>query len=279
MKFQMLPRLTSMLTVWCVLLLWQLSAFGVGGVGALAFLLLLALPVTMSGAEAAFCRRHAFRSEYLTGPSWLHRIMGLEPLVFGLEAVKALLLTALLMIATLSLTLRGWAVLLLDVVILAMLMPRLPGLLADAAVKHTYVFALGRRWAIWFSTLLLWLESLAVLLLAAGDDYRGLTWEAALHYSVADGQLAGDGIVAAMLRLHDGAAGLGRWASWAVLGADDPVQRWAAVLVLAAVTVVGFLVALAYSRALIGALARPLAIWRPRPQRRAGGDAFEAWWL
>jgi hypothetical protein len=274
----MLPRLASMLLVWLLLLLWFLSAERIGPAGALVFLVLLAVPVTMSGTEAAFCRRYAFRSEYFTGPSWLDRLMGMEPVVFVAESVKALLLTALLMTMTLSLTLRGWSVLLLDVVILALLMPRLPGLLADA-VKRTYLFALSRRLAIGLSTTLLWLESLALLLFAGGDDYRGLRWDEALRYSMPDGTVTAQGLVDAMLRLHDGAEGLGRWATWALLQAPDPAQRIAAALVLGALVLLWFLVALAYSRALIGALARPRAIWRPRPQRRTGGDVFETWWL
>ncbi|MCG6942573.1 MAG: hypothetical protein LJE69_15140 [Thiohalocapsa sp.] len=278
MKFQMLPRLTSMLAVWLVLLLWQLSAQHAGDLGALAFLLVLGLSVTLSGAEWALCRRHAFRSQYLVDDGWLDRLMRIAPLVVTAEIVKALLLTLLLMTAALSLDLRGWSVLLLDVVILALLMPRLPGLLADA-VKRTYLFALARRWAVWFSTLLLWGESIAVLLLAGGDDYRGLSWRAALEYSMPDGRVQAQGLVDAMLRLHAGAKGLGAWSMSVLRDGGSPDQQVAALLVVAAALSVSLLVALAYSQALIGALARPLAIWRPRPRRQAGGEVFEAWWL
>ncbi len=278
MKTHMLPRLTSMLAVWVVLLLWQFSARHLGDLGGLAFLLVLALPVAMSGAEWAFCRRHAFRSEYLTAGSWLDRLMAIVPLVVVLETAQALLLALLLMTAALSLDLRGGSVLLLDVLILALLMPRLPGLLADA-VKRTYLFALARRWAVWFSTLLLWGESIAVLLLASGDDYRGLSWRAALSYSMPDGRLAAEGLVDAMLRLHAGAKGLGAWAMSVLRDGAAPDQQVAASLVVAALLPLSLLVALAYSRAIVGALARPLAIWRPRPRQQATGDELEAWWL
>jgi hypothetical protein len=279
----MLPRLASMLAVWVVLLVWQLSAPHLGAAGVTLFVLLLALPVTMSGAEWVFCRRQAFRREYLNGPSWLDRLLGLGPPVVLVETVKAVLLTLLLMTAVLSLDLRGWAVWLLDVLILAMLMPRLPGLLADV-VRRTYLFTLARRWAIWFSTLLLWLEGVLGLMLEDGQHYRGLSWREALEYSMPDGSLSAQGPADALWRLHAGADGLGAWSA-AVLrtGADptqaDPTQQVAALMVLTVLVLVWFLVALAYSRALIGALARPLAVWRPRPRRGSQGDDFEAWWV
>jgi hypothetical protein len=274
----MLPRSSSMLVVWFVLLLWQLTARQLGGSGVLAFALLLAAPVTMAGAERAFCRRHAFRSEYLTGPSWLYRLTGLEPLVFAVEALKALLLALLLMAAAMSLNVRGWSVLLLDVLILSLLMPRLPGLLAGA-IKRTYLFALARQWAVWFSTGLLWGQSVAVLLSAGGDDYRGLSWEAALAYSMLDGTVAAAGIVDAMLRWQAGVRGLGAWAVSVLRDAGDPAQQAAALFVVTAVLLIWLLVAFAYSRAVVGALARPLAIWRPHARPRAGGDVLETWWL
>lgn len=279
MKYQMLPRLTSMLLIWALLLGWQISAPHLGDVGIALFLFLLVAPVTMSGAEVAFGRRYAFRSEYLTGEGWISRLMGLEPVVFAVEFGKALVLTLVLMTFALSLDLHGWAVLLLDVLILSLLMPRLPGLLA-ASVKPTYLFLLARRWAIQFNTLLLWLESMAVLLLRGGGDYRGLAWAEVLRYSMPDGQLQADGVVDAMLRIYAGAEGLTLWTLW-VLGDStaEPARRIAAALLLIAAACIWYLIALAVSRALIGTLARPLAIWRPRPQRRAGGGVFETWWL
>jgi hypothetical protein len=276
----MLPRLVSMLAVWLVLLMWQLSAPHLGGPGVTLFALLLALPVTMSGAEWALCRRHAFRRECLSGPSWLDRLVGMGPPVILVETVKAVLLTLLLMTAVLSLDLRGWAVWLLDALILALLMPRLPGLLVDA-VRRTYLFTLARRWAIWFSTLLLWLQGVLGLVLADGQHYRGLTWREALEYSMPDGSLSAQGPADTILRLQAGAEGLGAWSAAVLRAGTDPAQQVAALLVVTALVLVWLLVALAYSRALIGALARPLAVWRPRARPRPGSsaDSFEAWWV
>lgn len=282
MRFQMLPRLLSMLAVWVILLMWQLSAPHLSGPGVALFALLLAVPVSMSGAEWALCRRHAFRREYLRGPSWLDRLVRMGPPVILLESVKAGLLTLLLMTAVLSLDLRGWAVWLLDVLILALLMPRLPGLLVDA-VRRTYLFSLARRWAIWFSTLLLWLQGVLGLLLAGGQHYRGLSWREALEYSMPDGSLSAQGPADAILRLQAGAEGLGAWSAAVLRAGTDPTQQVAALLVVTTLVLIWLLVAFTYSRALIGALARPLAVWQPRPRPRprpgSGAESFEAWWV
>ena len=281
MKYHFLPRLSSMFAVWLVLVAWSLSAQHIGDLGNLLFLLVIAVPLAMSGAEAAFYRRHAFRNEYLIQPSWLHRLMGLEPLILGLEIVKALLLAVLLMIGTVALSVREWALLLLDVLLLSLLMPRMPALL-HSSVKRTYLYAMSRRWAIWFSTLLLWGESLLALVLTDSDDYRDLSWDDVVAYTMGSGTATdATGLVALMRRIDAGAEGLASWSSHQLFhGATvDLAQTLVATMTLAAVCGLWFLLAWAYSRALIGALARVMEIWRPRPPRREGGDVFENWWL
>jgi hypothetical protein len=224
----------------------------------------------MSGLEAAFYRRHAFRNEYLNGPSWLSWVIGSEPLIFVGEIAKALLLAVLLMIATLSLQPREWALLIGVVLVLALLMPRLPGLL-QGAVKDTYLYALSRRLAIWVSTALLWLESMLMVVLVGNDDFRGLSWLDAVNYSMTPTAGTDDSsLVSLMLRIDAGVDGLASWASYRLLhGEVDLPQAVTALLVLVAGVSLWLLLAWAYSRALVGATARPLAIWRPRPRRRA----------
>jgi len=280
MRFRMFARLTSMLGVWLLLMAWNLSARHIGDLGNLLFLFAIAVPVLMSGAEGAFYRRHAFRNEYLVAPSWLYRLMGFEPWILGAEIVKALLLSLLLLVGTLTLTVREWSVLLLDVFVVALLMPRVPGLLYQA-VNETYLYAMSRRWAIWFSTGLLWLDSVLVLALGVKDDYRGLSWVDAVAYgtNVATGADEGS-LFELMFRIDAGADGLASWASYQLLhGVGDLAQGVAAAMVLIAVLVVWFVLAWAYSRALVGALARPLAIWRPPPKRREVGAVHEPWWI
>ena len=279
MKYRIVPRLSSMLAVWVVLLAWHLSAGALGVAGNLLFLLLIAVPLTMSGAEAAFYKRHAFRNQYLTRGSWLDRLMGLETLILAGEIVKALVLACLLMAATMALPAREWALLMLDVFVLALLMPRLPGLLHDV-VNRTYLFAMSRRVAIWVSTLLLWLESTLVLLLGNNDGYRSLSWADALSYSTAPTAATDDGsLVSLLLRADAGVNGAGAWATYRLqYGEGDLSQTVVALLVLAAVVALWFLIAWSYSCALVGSLARPLAVWRPRPGRNDDGGVFESWW-
>jgi len=277
MKYSIVPRLLSMLAVWAALLAWQLTAADIGVAGSVLFAALITLPLAMSGLEAAFYRRHAFRNEYMSGPSWLSRVIGSKPLIFGIEIAKALPLALLLLIATLSLQPREWALLIGGVLVLAFLMPRLPGLL-QGAVKGTYLYALSRRLAIWVSTALLWLESMLMLVLVGNDDFRGLSWLDAVNYSMTPTAGTDDAsLVSLMLRIDAGVDGLGHWASYRLLhGEPDLPQTVTALLVLGAVMGLWFLLAWAYSRALVGATARPLAIWRPRP-RRGADTAPEHW--
>jgi hypothetical protein len=281
MKYQFLPRLSSMFAVWLLLVSWNLSAPHIGDLGNLVFLVHISVPLSMSGAEAAFYRRHAFRNEYLIQPSWFHRLMGMEPLILGIEIAKALLLAVLLMVGTVALSVHEWALLLLDVLILALLMPRMPALL-HSSVNRTYLYAMSRRWAIWFSTLLLWGESVLALLLANSDDYRGLSWEDAVAYSTSP-ETAADatGVIAVMRRIDAGADGLASWSSYQLLHTAnvDLAQMLVATMALVSVLLMWFLLAWAYSRALLGTLARVMEIWRARPPRRGGRDVFENWWL
>jgi hypothetical protein len=207
--------------------------------------------------------------------------MGMEPLILGIEMAKALLLAVLLMVGTVALSVHEWALLLLDVLVLSLLMPRMPALL-HSSVKRTYLYAMSRRWAIWFSTLLLWGESVLALVLANSNDYRDLSWEDAVAYST-NSETATDvnGVVAVMLQIDAGAEGLASWSSHQLLHAAnvDLAQTLVATMTLVSVLPRWFLLAWAYSRKMVEALARVMEIWRPRPPRRERGDVFESWWV
>lgn len=141
---------------------------------------------------------------------------------------------------------------------------------------------MSRRWAIWFSTLLLWGESVLALVLTNTGDYRDLSWEDAVAYSTgAETAPDATGVIAVMRRIDAGAEGLASWSSHQLSHAAnvDLAQTLVATMTLVSVLLMWFLLAWAYSRALMGALARVMEIWRPRPTRREGRDAFESWWL
>ncbi len=281
MNYHLLPRLLSLLLVWLVLLVWQQAAFHAGDPALPLFLVALSIPVAMAGAEQVFCRRHAFRNEYLIQPSWLYRLLGLEPLVLAVESVKAAGLVLLLLAFALSLDLNGWALLLQDVLILSLLMPRLPGFLVGS-VQRLYLYAHARQWAIRLNTGLLWFESMSMLLLSGDSHFRGLSPAEALAFSMRDTPVQSEGVIDAMLRLQAGANGLAHWAV-SVIGAGtgtvEPAELMIAWLVIGGVALLFWLTATAVSRALVGTMARPREIWRSRPERRAGGDVFETWWL
>ena len=57
------------------------------------------------------------------------------------------------------------------------------------------------------------------------------------------------------------------------------MQVLAAAMTMAFVPLQWFFLAWAYSRALVGTMARVMQIWRSRPPRREGRDVFESWWL
>jgi hypothetical protein len=54
MKSELLPRLTSMLAVWAVLLAWQVAALQIGDWAIPFFLAVLAIPISLAGAERSF---------------------------------------------------------------------------------------------------------------------------------------------------------------------------------------------------------------------------------
>lgn len=266
-----------MLAVWLLLLVWQRVAVLIGEVGNLVFLLLVTVPLAMSGIEAAFYRRHAFREQYLR-PGWLYDLSGAAPMVLVAELAKALGLALVVMGATLAMDARGWALLLLLVLVLSFLMPRLPGLLRET-VNPLYVYPLARRWAIWFGTLFLWLESMLVLMLVEDTDYRGLAWHEAIGYSTSlpIGHGA-EGLVAVLQHIDAGVQGAASWA-WDHLthGDGDLATTLIALMALAAVAVLWFVIAWAFSRALVGVTSRPRGVWTPRGPLPSAGH-YEPWW-
>ncbi len=184
-----------------------------------------------------------------------------------------------MMVGTVALTVREWALLLLDVFLLSLLMPRMPALL-HGSVKRTYLYAISRRWAVWFSTLLLWGESLLTLFMAHNDDYRELSWDDAVGYSTGASPDT-HGVAAMMLRINAGAEGLASWSVQQLLygPGGDLAQTLVAVMTLVSVLLMWFLLAWAYSRALVGALARVMEIWRPRQSPHEAESSFERWWV
>ncbi len=279
MLSQVATRLSSMLMVWLVLLAWHVAGPHIGLLGNALFVLVITVPMILSGAEIAFYRRYAFCREYLEPDNnWLHRLLGLEWLVLVLEALKALALSMLLMLGTLTLDMLGWTLLLAVVLVLALLMPRLPGLL-HGVVRSPYLYAMARRWAIWVSTTLLWLEAILILL-STGDDFRGLSWWQVVDYAIRPvGPDCTSDLICTLSRFDLGIDIVAGWSVHVLLKPMTVVaDSIAAALALCCILALWLLIALAYSRALMGMMARPLALRRPRPERSGDGNRFEIWW-
>lgn len=281
MKYRFLARLGSMLLVWLLLLGWQRLAGFVGLPAYLVVALLVAVPLAMSGVEVAFCRRHAFREQYLNRTGWLWTLTGFAPLLVVVELLKALTLALVLVGASTALDLRGWMMLLLLVLVLSFLMPRLPGLLHDS-VNPLYVYPLARRWAIWFGTLFLWCEAMLILLLVEDNDYRGLDWTGVIAYSMdlptgVAGDASGAALVNLLLHIDAGVAAAGAWArDYLLHGGGDLAATLVALMALGGVALLYLMIAWAFSQAFVGVTARPRGVWAPKARSDVG--VYEPWW-
>jgi hypothetical protein len=144
----------------------------------------------------------------------------------------------------------------IDLLMLSLLIPRLTAVMGDH-VRQRYRYAIARRWAMMLSILLLWGEAVVVLMFSPPEDYFGMRWQEVVTYGVAQPDVLCPLVQSASEVYTVGQA----LAIWAVQNAarvsNDPTQVimvWVGYAVL-----VGFswLVALAYSRALVGVMARP----------------------
>ncbi len=60
----------------------------------------------------------------------------------------------------------------------------------EGQVVERYRFATARRWTMWASVVLLWLESLVVLVFSAGDSFMGLRWQEVIAYAAVPPEVA-----------------------------------------------------------------------------------------
>jgi hypothetical protein len=261
-----IPRLLTMTIVWLLLLVWYLKAYCTNCIWTLAIVLAIAALVFVSGTELRLAKRRVFLVECLEARSVVFRWLQRRYVLLAVELVKSALLALLLMVSTLDFAPRHWSLLFADVLLLGLLVPRFYGLLAGQ-VRDEYRFVAARRGAIWVSTLLLWLESTLVLIFANGQTFVGLRWQEVVTYGAADIDVrcAPIAAVAAILSAVDA---LGLWSVQNLArNLQDLPQTLMASLGLAVSVGLSFVLAYAYSRALIGAIGRPWTMWRiaPRP--------------
>jgi hypothetical protein len=254
-----------MTIVWLLLFAWHLNAHRLDCNLALALIGLFTLVLLLSGTETAYARRRAFLSEHLEPKGFLFRALRRNIALTGAEALKSAALALILVVGALTLAPRQWSLMFAAVLLLGLLLPRLHGVLAGQ-VREEYLYATARRWAMWVSTTLLLLESVFVLFFSATENFVGLRWQEVITMGAAQPDALCDGI-ASLARVTSAIGALGIW-SVQNLGRsmnDLPQALMAAMGMVASITL-SFLIAYAYSRALVGVVSRPWTMWRSVPR-------------
>lgn len=263
MTYSDIPRLLTMALVWLVLIAWHFLAGHSGCLTVVGLIALFTLVLLMSGAEIALAKRQAFLDACLEPGGALQRLLRQRYLLVALELVKSLVLAIFLVVSAVTLAPRQWSLMFAVVLLLGLLVPRLYGILSGQ-LRERYRYATARRWTLWCSVTLLWLEALVVLLFSSGENYMGLRWQEAIVHGARepDIQCALVAQVAAVLTAVDS---LGFWSvqNFQRSLADLPQALVAGLGLLAAVGL-AFLRAYVFSLALIGVVARPWALWRPQ---------------
>ncbi len=261
MRYHIVPRLATMTTVWVLLLLWFLIGSRTGCIGALVSLVVMTAILTLSGTEIAFTRRRMFLNECLLPEGWIHRALSGNAPALVWEVVKASFLAVFLLISTLAFEPRHWSLLLADVLLLSLLLPRLYAGLHGAA-REQYRWVLARRWATWISAVVLWIESMFILLYTPSQNYMGLRWQEVVAYSTAQATPSCP-LVGSLARVSAVTDALGTWGIqnfWRTqTHLPDAIVSGVAVIGTAAIA---FLLAWTYSRALMGVLTRPWVMWQ-----------------
>lgn len=267
MTYSDIPRLLTMTIIWLLLLVWYLTAYRVDCFVALGLLALLTLILFVSGTEIALKRRRVFLTECMEPQSFLFRLFRRRYLLFAFQLLTSAALALLLMVSTLDFAPRHWSLIFANVLLLGLLLPRFNAILTGQ-VREEYRFVTSRRWALWVSTTLLSIEALIVFLFADGRNFMGLRWQEVITYGASDCDVlcAPVASIAAILSALDA---LGQWSVQNLARSlHDLPQALIASMSIAASIGLLFLLAYAYSRALIGMVGRPWTMWRIEPRSR-----------
>ncbi|MGB5737272.1 MAG: hypothetical protein WBM40_22835 [Thiohalocapsa sp.] len=269
-SYAIVMRLLTMSIVWLSLLIWFLNAYRAGCVTALAVLALLGLVLLAAGMEKSLLRRRALFQECMAEQDRLFDLFHNRLVMTLYRATSALFLGLILLASALTFEPRQWSILFVDVLLMALLLPRLARSMGEQ-VHDEYRYALARQWGMWFSVALLWGEAIMVLTLSPPENYLGQRWQEVVTYGVSQS----DVLCPQVADLTNVLAAAQALAMWAVQNAslvlNDPTQAvmvWVGFVSLFGLT---FLVAWAFSQALIGVMARPWEVWSlsamPAPMR------------
>lgn len=258
-RYMSLSGVIRMLTVWGALLLWQWSADRLACSASVLFLLPLWTVLTLAASEVALIRRYAFIAQYLRAEGQLARLLRRRIVLLLWQAAKTLTLALVLLVGAVFLDPVQWLVLLADTLLMVILIVLFSRIL-NRELKPGYHGFLGHHWAHWVNAPLLWLCLVLVTFHTAHENYSGMSWLEAMHSSVSNVSVACDEL-AFLGRINAAGEALMWWGAQNYLqGLERPAPVVTAWLAFLAFFGVSFLIAWAYSRALVGVLSRPWAI-------------------
>ena len=266
MTYSDIPRLLTMTIFWQLLLVWYLLADRLHCGVALGLLVLLTSAQFISGAEMKLTKRRMFLDECLEPRTFLFRMFQRRYVLLVFELLKSVVLALFLMVSVLDFVPRHWSLMFAVVLLLGLILPRFHGSLAGQ-LREEYRYVTARRWAMWVSTIFLWLESLIVFLFADERNFSGLRWQEVIVYGASEPDVA-CAPIASIASILSAVEALGQWAVQNLSrNFQDLPQSLIATIGLAVAVGLFFLQAYAYSRVLIGAVGRPWTMWRIEQHR------------
>ena len=274
MTYAVLIRLLTMSTIWLTMLVWFLNAYRASCATGLALFTVLVLILLVAGTERSYFYRRALFNECQHRGGRLFHVFHNRILLTVREALYASVLALFLLVSTLLFEPRQWSLLFADLLLLTLLIPRLATAMGSE-IRDEYRYALSRQWGMWISVAVLWSEAVLVLIFSPPENYFGMRWQEVVTYGVAEPD-----VYCPLLKSATSIYAVGQaLAIWAVQNAarviNDPTQAvmvWVGLTTLFGFT---FMVALAYSRALVGVMGRPWEMWRARPPEGAGKTLAE----
>jgi len=261
-------RFPAMLVLGLGLYWWPWAASRLGCAGAALYSTPFWLAVTLAATESAYLKRYRFISHTLVRTGRLGRLFRPGLLLLLRQGVSGLFLTMLLLVGALAFAPGHRPLLLLDVLLLPLLLFAMERLLRGE-IRPDILAPVVRQWAHWVNALLLWLALLGVIFFSAQMDYSGQPWQAVVRQGALEVAVGCDSL-ALLARLQSVSGALALWAAQNLFsGLQRPEQLLMAWTLFTAIFGVSFLVAWVYSRALVGAWARP---WRVGHSRMDGSS-------
>lgn len=260
MNYAVLVRLLTMSIIWMVLLVWSLNAYRLNCWFAVLIFLVLFGTMLIAGSERALFHRRAMFEECLTREGQLFNLLYSRVLLTGKAALAAMGLALVLMAGAPLFEPRQWSLLFADLLLLTLLIPRLVNAIG-AEVRPQYRYAVARQGALVVSLALLWSEAALVLAVTPPHDFSGLRWQEVMSFEVAHPEVH-CALMRGFAEVYAGGQVLAIWSVQNALRAvHDPTQSVMLWVGFAALVGFPYLIALAYSRALIGVLGRPWVFW------------------